>query len=89
MYQAGDKCPRCGGQLVTKNGPKGPFIGCTNYRSQGCKFTSPIPAPAQEPDEEDVTNADMLATVVEQLNSLHGKVDLLLSQRFIPSKGSA
>ena len=24
-------CPRCGGQLVIRNGKKGQFVGCSNY----------------------------------------------------------
>lgn len=29
-------CPKCGSNLVTKNGKYGPFIGCSNYPN--CKF---------------------------------------------------
>lgn len=29
-------CPRCGGNLVTRNGKYGPFIGCSNYPK--CRF---------------------------------------------------
>lgn len=31
------KCPRCGGNLVLRNGKNGTFYGCSNY--QKCKFT--------------------------------------------------
>ena len=31
------KCPRCGGQLVERNGQYGKFIGCSNYPK--CKYT--------------------------------------------------
>ena len=30
-------CPKCGGILVKRKGPYGPFIGCSNYPK--CKFT--------------------------------------------------
>ena len=34
-------CPKCGGHLKKKNGPYGPFIGCSNYHreNQKCTFT--------------------------------------------------
>lgn len=37
-------CPRpgCGGQLVKKIGPRGPFLGCTNYRRNGCRQSENI-----------------------------------------------
>ncbi len=35
-------CPLCGGNLVKRNGPYGEFFGCSNYRSQGCKFKRKI-----------------------------------------------
>ena len=31
-------CPRCGNNLVAKNGKYGPFIGCSNYPN--CDFAS-------------------------------------------------
>lgn len=31
------KCPRCGGQLVERNGQYGKFLGCSNYPR--CKYT--------------------------------------------------
>lgn len=31
------KCPKCGGQLVGRNGKYGKFIGCSNYPK--CKYT--------------------------------------------------
>ena len=43
MGMAGDdpkvqeKCPRCGGELVKRNGRYGPFYGCSNY--PGCRYT--------------------------------------------------
>lgn len=30
------KCPECGGRLVTRKGPYGPFMGCSNYPN--CKY---------------------------------------------------
>lgn len=30
-------CPRCGGNLIERNGKYGPFIGCSNFPK--CKFT--------------------------------------------------
>ncbi len=32
------RCPRCDGALVRKTGPYGPFLGCENYRTKGCKY---------------------------------------------------
>lgn len=32
-----EKCPRCGGELVKRNGRYGPFYGCSNY--PGCRYT--------------------------------------------------
>ena len=32
------KCPKCGGQLVERNGKYGIFIGCSNYPK--CKYTN-------------------------------------------------
>lgn len=32
-----NKCPKCGGQLVKRNGKYGNFIGCSNYPK--CKYT--------------------------------------------------
>ena len=32
-----NKCPRCGGKLVLRNGSYGDFYGCSNYPT--CKFT--------------------------------------------------
>lgn len=34
------KCPKCGGQLVERNGQYGKFLGCSNYPK--CKYTSNI-----------------------------------------------
>lgn len=34
------KCPKCGGQLVKRNGRHGEFYGCSNYPT--CKYTHPI-----------------------------------------------
>lgn len=32
-----DKCPKCGGNLILKNGKYGSFYGCSNYPN--CKYT--------------------------------------------------
>lgn len=32
-----NKCPKCGGVLIARNGKYGPFIGCSNYPR--CKYT--------------------------------------------------
>jgi len=34
------KCPRCGGNLVLRNGTYGSFYGCSNYPN--CKYTHPV-----------------------------------------------
>jgi len=35
-------CPQCGGRLVKRSGPYGEFFGCSNYRTQGCKYKRQI-----------------------------------------------
>lgn len=35
--KAAGKCPRCGGELVKRNGRYGPFYGCSNYPQ--CRYT--------------------------------------------------
>lgn len=40
MAVANGRCPRCGGQLVLRNGKYGDFYGCTNYPH--CRFISKI-----------------------------------------------
>lgn len=38
-------CPRCNsGTLVERTGVNGPFIGCTNFRSLGCRYTEDLPS---------------------------------------------
>ena len=32
-------CPRCGGNLVRRKGKFGEFYGCSNYYSNGCRYT--------------------------------------------------
>jgi len=41
-------CPSCGGAMVIREGARGKFAGCTNFRS-GCRGTRELPtsAPAQ------------------------------------------
>ncbi len=94
----GDPCPRCGGQLVVKHGPKGEFLGCTNYRSSGCKFTAKLPEPVVQEEEDalDTSNEAMLATVVEQLNAMYdrlgaveAKLDCLLGKHTFTPIGRA
>ena len=31
-------CPLCGGRLMRKSGPYGDFLGCSNYKTIGCRF---------------------------------------------------
>lgn len=40
MIIVNNSCPRCGGNLVNRNGKYGPFIGCSNYPK--CRFTKKI-----------------------------------------------
>lgn len=37
-------CPQCGGFLVRKTGKFGDFYGCSNYRTNGCRYIRKIPA---------------------------------------------
>jgi len=39
----GDKCPQCGGDLVTRAGQFGAFVSCSNYPE--CKYKPPKPQP--------------------------------------------
>lgn len=32
------ECPLCGGRLVKKSGPYGEFLGCSNYKRNGCTY---------------------------------------------------
>ena len=36
------ECPLCGGRLERKSGPYGDFLGCSNYRTTGCKYKRKI-----------------------------------------------
>nr|WP_320026392.1 NERD domain-containing protein [uncultured Acetobacterium sp.] len=40
MKLVNNSCPRCGGNLVNRNGKYGRFIGCSNYPK--CRFTKKI-----------------------------------------------
>lgn len=40
--EIGEKCPKCGSELVLKKGRFGEFIACSNYPD--CKFTKSVPA---------------------------------------------
>ena len=37
-------CPWCGGQLRKINGQYGEFYGCSNYRTNGCRYKKAIPS---------------------------------------------
>ncbi len=45
------KCPKCGGDLVIKNGRYGRFIGCSNYPK--CKYIKPFTLGIKCPECED------------------------------------
>lgn len=36
---ASSVCPRCGGRLILRNGKRGLFYGCSNFKSRSCRFT--------------------------------------------------
>ena len=36
--QEGSVCPMCGGHMVKRSGPHGAFLGCSNYRTKGCRY---------------------------------------------------
>ena len=46
-----EKCPKCGGDLMVRNGRFGRFISCTNYPK--CKFTKPYTIGIKCPECED------------------------------------
>lgn len=31
-------CPLCGGRLVLRSGTYGNFYGCSNYKTNGCRY---------------------------------------------------
>ncbi len=35
-------CPLCGGRLLVKEGKFGRFLGCSNYKTTGCRYTKNI-----------------------------------------------
>lgn len=35
-------CPLCGGKILRKKGQFGEFYGCSNYKTEGCKFVKKI-----------------------------------------------
>ena len=35
-------CPLCGGRLLVKEGKFGKFLGCSNYKTTGCRYTKNI-----------------------------------------------
>ena len=35
-------CPRCGGRLLVREGRFGKFLGCSNYKTTGCRYTKNI-----------------------------------------------
>lgn len=39
-YYAGDSCPRCSNKLVTRNGKRGRFIGCSSFPD--CDFVQSL-----------------------------------------------
>lgn len=36
------ECPICGGRLLKRSGPYGEFLGCSNYRINGCSYKRKI-----------------------------------------------
>lgn len=46
--KTGEKCPKCGADLVLKTGRFGQFIACSNYPE--CKFTKSVPARGKCPE---------------------------------------
>jgi ssDNA-binding Zn-finger/Zn-ribbon topoisomerase 1 len=47
------KCPKCDAALTMRNGPRGPFVGCTGY-ARGCRYSENIPTPSTSSVDEDV-----------------------------------
>ncbi|WP_368359573.1 topoisomerase DNA-binding C4 zinc finger domain-containing protein [Marinitoga lauensis] len=61
--KTGEKCPKCGGDLIIKNGRFGKFIACSNYPE--CKYTAPLPARGKCPK---------CGSTVHKLKSKKGKI---------------
>ncbi|MBR5995880.1 MAG: UvrD-helicase domain-containing protein [Eubacteriaceae bacterium] len=38
MHKEQYTCPLCGGRLVKRSGPYGDFFGCSNYKTNGCRY---------------------------------------------------
>lgn len=43
MRKAQYTCPLCGGRLIRKSGKYGDFWGCSNYKTNGCRYIRNIP----------------------------------------------
>jgi DNA topoisomerase I len=37
------QCPLCGGALIRKNGPFGPYVDCERWESEECSFRGSVP----------------------------------------------
>jgi len=61
--EIGEKCPKCGSELVLKKGRFGEFIACSNYPD--CKFTKSVPARG---------NCPVCGSEVGKMKSKRGKI---------------
>ncbi|MBB5183921.1 type I DNA topoisomerase [Catenisphaera adipataccumulans] len=50
LEKVGKKCPKCGGELVYRNGKYGKFISCINFPK--CKYTENIDEPEEAKEEK-------------------------------------
>jgi DNA topoisomerase-1 len=46
----GYECPRCGGDLIQKNGPYGPYVDC-EFKGETCEFRAGVPVGVACPEE--------------------------------------
>jgi hypothetical protein len=44
------ECRDCGAEMVLKSGVKGEFLGCSNYSTTGCRYTTSVKS-AEEPEQ--------------------------------------
>lgn len=50
-------CPICGGQMVMRTGPRGKYLGCSNFAANGCRYARPLTKSLAS--EEPVENAEI------------------------------
>lgn len=55
-------CNKCGSSMREKTGPKGPFLGCSNYPN--CRNTMPITVKLSAVNDKKVTESDLIMDAI-------------------------